>query len=192
LRGIEITRPNQVWAMDITYIPMAHGFVNSSTFGISIGDNGEVILDTIDWNCNTSNAANTGAIMGHNNAIFDLVGPHLFIGNGTNCSAIWMDGPSCMSVANGITVSNTFGDITHFDEGGKGSFSGVIAPSGATVATRAFYLNGGAQAIIGTQMQTTGWTSIGASVASFCSCIHLNGTTIAGGTPGTAFGGQVA
>src|SRR6478752_4742788 len=24
LRGIEITRPNQVWAMDITYIPMAH------------------------------------------------------------------------------------------------------------------------------------------------------------------------
>ena len=27
LRGIEITRPNQVWAMDITYIPMAKGFV---------------------------------------------------------------------------------------------------------------------------------------------------------------------
>jgi transposase InsO family protein len=27
LRGIEITRPSQVWAMDITYIPMARGFV---------------------------------------------------------------------------------------------------------------------------------------------------------------------
>src|SRR5258705_13912704 len=27
VRGIEITRPNQVWAMDINYIPMAHGFV---------------------------------------------------------------------------------------------------------------------------------------------------------------------
>jgi putative transposase len=27
LRGIEITRSNQVWAMDITYIPMARGFV---------------------------------------------------------------------------------------------------------------------------------------------------------------------
>jgi putative transposase len=27
LRDMEITRPNQVWAMDITYIPMAHGFV---------------------------------------------------------------------------------------------------------------------------------------------------------------------
>ncbi len=27
LRGVEVTRPNQVWAMDITYIPMAKGFV---------------------------------------------------------------------------------------------------------------------------------------------------------------------
>jgi putative transposase len=27
LRGMEITRPNRVWAMDITYIPMARGFV---------------------------------------------------------------------------------------------------------------------------------------------------------------------
>jgi putative transposase len=27
LRGLEITRPNQVWAMDITYVPMARGFV---------------------------------------------------------------------------------------------------------------------------------------------------------------------
>jgi len=27
LRGMTVTRPNQVWAMDITYIPMARGFV---------------------------------------------------------------------------------------------------------------------------------------------------------------------
>lgn len=27
LRGLAIERPNQVWATDITYIPMAHGFV---------------------------------------------------------------------------------------------------------------------------------------------------------------------
>jgi putative transposase len=27
LRGVEITRPNQVWAADITYIPMARGFL---------------------------------------------------------------------------------------------------------------------------------------------------------------------
>jgi putative transposase len=27
LRGMQVTQPNQVWAMDITYLPMAHGFV---------------------------------------------------------------------------------------------------------------------------------------------------------------------
>jgi putative transposase len=27
LRDMAVTRPNQVWAMDITYVPMAHGFV---------------------------------------------------------------------------------------------------------------------------------------------------------------------
>ena len=27
LRGLAIERPNRVWAMDITYIPMARGFV---------------------------------------------------------------------------------------------------------------------------------------------------------------------
>lgn len=27
LRGLKIERPNQVWAMDIAYIPMARGFV---------------------------------------------------------------------------------------------------------------------------------------------------------------------
>ena len=27
LRKLEVTRPNQVWAMDLTYIPMARGFV---------------------------------------------------------------------------------------------------------------------------------------------------------------------
>ena len=27
LRDLAVTRPNQAWAMDITYVPMAHGFV---------------------------------------------------------------------------------------------------------------------------------------------------------------------
>ena len=34
LRGVEITRPNHVWAMDITYIPMARGFVYLSLIHI--------------------------------------------------------------------------------------------------------------------------------------------------------------
>jgi len=31
LRGIEINRPNQAWAIDITYIPMAKGFLYLTT-----------------------------------------------------------------------------------------------------------------------------------------------------------------
>ncbi len=31
LRNMDITRPNQVWAMDITYVPMARGFVYLAT-----------------------------------------------------------------------------------------------------------------------------------------------------------------
>ena len=27
LRGLDIARPNQVWRIDITYIPMLHGFM---------------------------------------------------------------------------------------------------------------------------------------------------------------------
>lgn len=27
LRGVEITHPNQVWSTDVTYVPMAHGFM---------------------------------------------------------------------------------------------------------------------------------------------------------------------
>lgn len=27
LRGVEITRPNQVWACDITYVPLSHGYL---------------------------------------------------------------------------------------------------------------------------------------------------------------------
>ena len=32
LRMLAITRSNQVWAMDVSYIPMARGFVASSTW----------------------------------------------------------------------------------------------------------------------------------------------------------------
>src|SRR5258708_10079934 len=34
LRGKEITRPNQVWAMDITYIPMARGRLSRRGAGL--------------------------------------------------------------------------------------------------------------------------------------------------------------
>lgn len=166
---------------------------SSSTFCCALGDNAEVIFDTMAWNANSSNAASTAAVMGHNNAIFDFFGPQLFIGNGSNCSAIYTDSMSMFSTsndANGFVVSGTFGDIVHMDKGGTYTIGAVLKPSGVTSATRAYFLNSGAQLHIGAQMQTTGWT-IGGSVANFCSCIHLNGTTIQGGAT-TSLGGQVA
>src|SRR6476619_109075 len=44
LRGMEITRPNQVWAMDITYIPMARGFV----YRAGLGDPPGAVMATVD------------------------------------------------------------------------------------------------------------------------------------------------
>ena len=39
LRGVAITEPNHVWATDITYIPMEHGFLElSPIFGDSLKD----------------------------------------------------------------------------------------------------------------------------------------------------------
>jgi putative transposase len=32
LKGLDITRPNQVWCTDITYIPMRHGFMYLTAF----------------------------------------------------------------------------------------------------------------------------------------------------------------
>jgi hypothetical protein len=37
LRGMEVMRPNQVWAMDITYIPMAKGFVYLAVDAAPVG-----------------------------------------------------------------------------------------------------------------------------------------------------------
>jgi putative transposase len=46
LRGMEITRPNQVWAMDITYVPMARGFVYRRRTGLV--QPSRVVVATVD------------------------------------------------------------------------------------------------------------------------------------------------
>jgi hypothetical protein len=43
LRGAAITRPNQVWAMDITYIPMARGFVYLAVVARLVQSAGSVV-----------------------------------------------------------------------------------------------------------------------------------------------------
>lgn len=158
---------------------------------LDLGDNAEVVLNGINWAGNTANAAGTGHIYGHNNAIFDLTGSHTFTGHGANDCAIFMDGASIMSVSNGFTISGTFGDVVHFDAGGKGSFSGTIGPSSAPTVTRLFNLQYCAVAIIGTAPTNSGYTSLGASRVDGCSVLQTSGLTIPGGAITPTHGGQV-
>ena len=47
LRNLPITRPNQVWAMDITYIPIAHGFIylaRESCEGLCFDEVGAIVI----------------------------------------------------------------------------------------------------------------------------------------------------
>ena len=49
LRNLPIIRPNQVWAMDITYIPMARGFI--------------YLAAVVDWFSRRVLAAKVGALL---------------------------------------------------------------------------------------------------------------------------------
>lgn len=157
--------------------------ISSVTDGVVVGDGAECIVDTLAWNCNSGNTTGLAAIRGHNNAIIDLVGPHLFIGNGVNCAAIYSGSLAMMSASSSaLSFSGTFGDLIHMDKGGTLTVGGALTPSGTVNTARAYNLNGGAKVYIGTAMVTVGWTSMGASIIDDGSSIHLNGTTIQGGT----------
>ncbi len=157
--------------------------IASTTDGVVVGDGAECILDTLAWNCNSGNTLGLAAIRAHNNGIIDLFGAHLFIGNGANCAAIYSDSLAMMSTStSALSVNGTFGDIIHMDKGGTLTVGGAITPNGGCTAARVYFLNGAAQLYIGAQASNVGWTAVGASVANFNSCGHLNGTTIPGGT----------
>lgn len=157
----------------------------------SLGDNGEVIFDGVTWQGNQSNTNGTGHILSHNNGIFDLTGSHIFVGNGANDCAIFMDGPSCGSVSNGFTLAGQFGDAVHFDAGGKLSLSGIITPSGSPTVARLFNLKYCAVLLMGTQPDTVGYGSIGASLVASNSVLQRNGVTIPGGAITATTGGQL-
>jgi putative transposase len=59
LRNLSITRPNQVWASDVSYLPMAHGFVYLTvmldwysrrvlSWRVSVTMDGEFIMDALE------------------------------------------------------------------------------------------------------------------------------------------------
>ena len=48
LRGLSIERPNQIWAADITYIPIGRGFLTSD-FSVTSGASFRMVLDVGQW-----------------------------------------------------------------------------------------------------------------------------------------------
>ena len=46
LRNLPVTRPNQVWAMDLTYVPMARGFVYLAAVALALNTRPR---KTLDW-----------------------------------------------------------------------------------------------------------------------------------------------
>ena len=49
LRGVEITRPNQVWAMDITYIPMARDFAHLAVVLDWFSRRSSAVVERVDY-----------------------------------------------------------------------------------------------------------------------------------------------
>lgn len=158
---------------------------------LSVGDHSQVALSNVAFNHSGNNVFGQAACYLHNDGLIDF-GPNIsFIGGGNVDSAIFLDNNDCiMTVANGFTCSNTFGDLIHFDGGGAATISGSISPSGATVVGEFIHLKAKARAIFGTQPVTTGYTSIGTSVVEQQSLLILQGITIPGGTS-TATGGLI-
>ena len=62
LRGMTITRPNHVWAMDITYIPMARGFVYLAR--TRLGDPSGAVVARIDHDGGGVLRRNAGGCLG--------------------------------------------------------------------------------------------------------------------------------
>jgi putative transposase len=93
LRGIEIARPNQVWAMDITYIPMARGFVYLA-----------VVLDwfsrrVLSWRVSITMEAAFCV-----ETLEDALARH---GNAHKCAPLSARAPHCVSVSRGSVSEET-------------------------------------------------------------------------------------
>lgn len=156
---------------------------------LAIGDNAECIVQNINF-ISSNNVFGRAAIYLHNNGLTDVFSGCSFQGGGTNDVAIFLDNHACIcTIANPITVSNTFASIVWHDNGGKTTVGGVISPSGATVVNSGLFTTKyRGVCIVGAQPTTSGWTSIGASYAMKGGLLDTNGTTIPGGTASTTGG----
>ncbi|WP_316184749.1 hypothetical protein [Bradyrhizobium sp. SZCCHNRI1003] len=157
---------------------------------LAVGDHAQVALSNINY-ISSNNVFGHAAIALHNDGLADVNAGITFTGGGLNDSAIFLDNNDCIiTIANGFTCSNTFGDLIHFDGGGAGTISGVIAPSGSTSVGQFIHLKARARVSMGTPLSAAGYTSIGVSMIEQQSLLITNGIAIPGGTT-TATGGLV-
>ena len=172
------------------------GHVSSTCTGpcIVIGDNGELNMawKALTSTCtatlmgNSVNAPSNATIYQHNNGLFDMSGGDVItiIGAGTNCSAVFFDGPTPgASISDGFNVSNTFGYLWHMDEGGgRYTFSGTIRQVGATIIKGLFAVLGGNELLLGGMsfVPDGSYLSLGASLVDD-SLLVSNGIPITGG-----------
>jgi hypothetical protein len=156
---------------------------------LAVGDHAQVTLRDINF-ISSNNVIGEAAIYLHNDGLADINSGMTFLGGGTNDSALYLDNSGCIcTISNGFGVSNTFGDVIHLDDGSL-SISGPITPSGATVATRLLYARYGGRISCG-PITSTGWSSIGPSLADKRGTIDTNGVSLPGGTPTTSASGLI-
>lgn len=173
---------------------------------IAISDNAEAIFDAIfsftqTWQCNTGNAANTGAIYNHQVSVTDVNGAHKWISGGSNDSFHVHDGEGRSTINGtgaGIIIGNTgttsgFSFVSCLYHCGGVTIGGVISYGGTISLSGYYVLKGGS--ILDHSANPTGTPgTIGAILALGGSTIRLNGlaTTNIGGTPTTSPAGVCA
>ncbi len=171
---------------------------------IAVSDNAEAIFDatfgfTQTWQCNTANAANTGAIYGHQINVKDVSGAHKWISGGANDSFLFEDGEGRSTINGtgaGIIIGNTgttsgFAFVTCNYHCAGVTIGGTLS-WGGTISLSAWLVAKGGSVIDHSANPTGTPGTIGVALSLGNSVIRLNGLTPPGGTPTASFQGVCA
>lgn len=166
---------------------------------LTVSDNAMVIVKNARFGPGSTprNVSGKACIYLHNNTVCDIFDSCTFIGAGSNDTALWLDNIDCISTFNGVslTVGGTWNEFLRLDNGGKCTWSGTTAATGAFTSSRVINARYNGVVIINTTWNTAGGTfsATSASLADRGAIIDTIGTsaTIPGGAPTTSNGGIV-
>lgn len=171
---------------------------------IAVSDNAEAIFDAIfgftqTWQCNTANAANTGAIYGHQVSVMDITGAHKWIAGGANDAFLFEDGEGRATINGtgagiiigntGTTSANSFVNCNYHC--GGVTIGGTLS-YGGTISLAAWVIALGGSTISHSANPTGTPGTIGVALSLGNSVLRLNGLTPPGGTPTATFQGVCA